>query len=542
MVVSQSRGQNLIQNPSFEDSVKCPTMLSAIKAPSDPDIFLNGWSRPHGGTSDYFSECSEFTSELSPSIPLNIMGYQYPRTGHAYAGIIAEFYSYGNDYWEYIQTKLSTQLTAGHLYLISYWVSLGEDGAIELIGLNTLGAFLHHDSLETPYTESPPLDYITNQIEDPFTFQIDTAGWSEVSGTFTATGDERWITIGNFSPYEDIEWRTVAGEIADVPYGSYCYYYIEDVCVLDLDATTHPGNVYDTSVCSGVPLTVSGRPGSTSYQWSIGATTPSVTITEPGVYWVKSIFKNECALFIDTFKVSTYPDPEVYLGNDTAICSGDSVNLNFYHTDILSYKWSNGKNTPSISISIPGEYSITAKTRCSELHDTIMVKAYPEIEINLPNDTFLCVGDKLTIGTSAGNVNYLWNTGSGDCCIDVDSSGTYKIVVTDKCGISDSDQVTITFTGCENCILLPNAFSPNADGRNDVFGIVSNCILPQYQLRIFNRWGETVFVSFSPSDTWDGTYNGSPADIGTYYYYLEAKKMIGPDRQIKIKGDITLIR
>ncbi len=88
---------------------------------------------------------------------------------------------------------------------------------------------------------------------------------------------------------------------------------------------------------------------------------------------------------------------------------------------------------------------------------------------------------------------------------------------------------------------LPNAFSPNGDGLNDVFiPVISNGkgYIP-LDFSIYNRWGQRIFYSVNPELGWNGTYNDKPADMGTYYYYI--RYSIGNKEFIK-KGDVTLMR
>lgn len=88
---------------------------------------------------------------------------------------------------------------------------------------------------------------------------------------------------------------------------------------------------------------------------------------------------------------------------------------------------------------------------------------------------------------------------------------------------------------------FPNAFTPNTDGKNDVFKLVfsGNTLIEDYTLRILNRWGELVFLTTAPAKGWDGTYKDQPCEIGAYFY-LATFKANGKERILK--GDVTLVR
>ena len=136
-------------------------------------------------------------------------------------------------------------------------------------------------------------------------------------------------------------------------------------------------------------------------------------------------------------------------------------------------------------------------------------------------------------------MQYLWNTGSTECCIDPTTSGMYSLQIGDGCTTA-TDSVQVDFVRCKDCVLLPSAFSPNADGLNDRFGPIINCDISNYMVQVFNRWGERVFLSYRKEQRWDGMYRGALSPVGTYYCVLEFVSPAGKREQIK--GDITLVR
>ncbi|MFT4644662.1 MAG: gliding motility-associated-like protein, partial [Planctomycetota bacterium] len=108
-------------------------------------------------------------------------------------------------------------------------------------------------------------------------------------------------------------------------------------------------------------------------------------------------------------------------------------------------------------------------------------------------------------------------------------------------GCADSGSVTV-FVLNENVeMLLPNAFTPNADNLNDVFKIVNEEDFENISIRIYNRWGEMVFSSIESNLAWDGTYNGKDQAEDNYTYYLEATAKT-TKKQMKVSGSVTLFR
>jgi len=162
--------------------------------------------------------------------------------------------------------------------------------------------------------------------------------------------------------------------------------------------------------------------------------------------------------------------------------------------------------------------------------------------VSLPPDTVVCEGMPIRLSTeSEPDISYLWNTGDTTCCIIALEKNNYILTATNKCGTS-SDSVFIDFVKCNYCLFIPNAFSPNGDGVNDVFRVTPTCLIRKYVLKIFNRWGQQVFYSVDISKGWDGTYKGAEAELGTYFYVIDLVPEDAAKGDMQLKGDLTLIR
>jgi gliding motility-associated-like protein len=91
---------------------------------------------------------------------------------------------------------------------------------------------------------------------------------------------------------------------------------------------------------------------------------------------------------------------------------------------------------------------------------------------------------------------------------------------------------------------VPNAFSPNGDGVNDEFGVVTPHPLPFFELYIYSRWGKLIFSSTNQDDKWDGTINGKPAPTGSYVWMVNYKFLSDGEGSelLKDQGTVTLIK
>jgi gliding motility-associated-like protein len=122
-------------------------------------------------------------------------------------------------------------------------------------------------------------------------------------------------------------------------------------------------------------------------------------------------------------------------------------------------------------------------------------------------------------------------------------SGIYTIslVTENKYGKDSlSKNVLIRVSDCDKCIFIPNAFSPNNDGYNDVFETFTICPISHYHLSIFDRWGVLIFASENQHEKWDGTYKGEKLNPQILVY--QASITYDNDRTENYKGSLTLIR
>jgi len=125
---------------------------------------------------------------------------------------------------------------------------------------------------------------------------------------------------------------------------------------------------------------------------------------------------------------------------------------------------------------------------------------------------------------------------------------TVSVDVHDDFNIYGCDSVTVFFnyTGVglcpEDCeLFIPTAFTPNSDGLNDAFQAITNCpnILVEYEIDIYNRWGEAVFETSTINEFWDGSHKGVPSPIDVYTYIVKFDHTLGLDM---LSGVITLLR
>lgn len=604
--------QNLVPNPSFENYVNCPAGTYELPYSENYTGFLtvNGWCNAVKFTSpDYYNVCTG--PNTVASIPKNPWGYQQPRTGNAYVGIITHREVPGiQDFSEYIYCKLTAPLQAGKLYHVSFYISATAgtqyNGFIDRIGVKFSDTVIYErviHRLYGSYDLRTPQGILLN----------DTVNWVQVSGKYKAKGGERFMTIGNFYDSSILK-QQYAGGTPSNNFGFYAYYFIDDVSVVDSGLCDTAYSIRDTFLCNNDSITLrSSIEGGKKFSWSTGATDTTITVGQAGEYWCVTL-KDSCDYYVDTFRIGLYADTQKVV-TDTAVCLFDT---NIYIRSSIDkgdeYTWSTGENTQEILIADTGiyycyitkactvyqeevrvqhvsidtvrhsidtslclytgigiditstlsnadiyrwndnstlqalhikdtgSYYCIARKGCNVLYDVFNV-SHPSFDysIELGNDTLLCSGVELNIGQDLQNeMQYQWNTGSNNCCIVLIYDGKYKLTITDGC-TRVSDSIIIAFEKCEHCIVLPTAFSPNQDGRNDIFRAHTRCGLVVYDFKVFNRWGEVVFQTDNLLQGWDGKYKGRLAEMGAYYYIVKYKQKGDDKIQIK-KGDVMLVR
>ena len=194
-------------------------------------------------------------------------------------------------------------------------------------------------------------------------------------------------------------------------------------------------------------------------------------------------------------------------------------------------------------VSSAGSYQDTLKTYlgCDSIIRTTLTIINSPI-IDLGNDTSLCKGNGLVLNASYFNATYVWNDGSTQATKIALQSGTYTVQVTTSPCAPVSDSIHVQFIDCDCAMLMPNAFTPNNDTKDDDIKPIYACdYLPiGYDFRIFNRWGQLVFQTTDYNTAWDGTFNGKAQPMDTYMYYISWKNQNGEAKSKK--GDVSLVR
>jgi gliding motility-associated-like protein len=275
-----------------------------------------------------------------------------------------------------------------------------------------------------------------------------------------------------------------------------------------------------------------------TYNWSTGATTDTITVSTSGTYTVT--VTNGCgSKSVDTV-VTVQTAPIALISGNSFFCNGDSTKLTA--SGGTSYSWSTGATTAFIEVTQPGTYTVTAKNTCGT----------STAQLTVVQNTVLAsfVSDSVTgraklivnfTNNSTGGTTYSWTFGDGGTSTLQNpthvftNGGTYTVLltVTDAAGCTSTQSETIIVTNLISSIKVPNVFTPNGDGSNDVF-LISSQGITQMDVKIYDRWGVQLAELSDPAQNWDGrTKTGTVVVNGTYYYVLSAKGQDGQSYNLK---------
>jgi gliding motility-associated-like protein len=244
---------------------------------------------------------------------------------------------------------------------------------------------------------------------------------------------------------------------------------------------------------------------------------------------------------------------------------GDTLELvvdNQLPTDILEYDWApdgsilaGGDGTNAAFVAPPDDQGfsvqITNQYDCTiTLNSLVTVsELLPPLFVTADPDTVISGGNSQLQATLDPDYQYSWipdptlsATNISNPIATPDSTTTYVVSITDDLGCTNTRTVTVVVLDprcIEPFVFIPSGFSPNGDGKNDVFQIRGSYIDELY-LIIYNRWGEKVFETTDPQGAWDGTFRDEQLPPDVYGYYARIL-CLGGEEYVR-KGNITLIK
>ncbi len=356
------------------------------------------------------------------------------------------------------------------------------------------------------------------------------------------------LTLDATTPNASYEWQdastnatyfvdTTGNYIVEVSIGSCSTIDSLEVTYVN-GASIELGN--DTTLCENEQLILDATVPNGIYTWQDNSSQPTYTVTSAGEYHVE-VDQNGC-IVRDTINVD-YTIFPLDLGNDTTLCNDDILLLDIRTSGASSYQWNTGSMDSVFQVTGAGTYTATVTVgNCMKQDDITISYEYTPVA-NLGNDTAICEGEGFVVDVTTPGVSYVWDDSTIFQSRYITDFGEYIVTLTNGCG-ADSDTLLVTESDCSCDVYLPNAFTPNGNGINEVLIPQFSCELDLFELRIYSRQGILVYTSTSTvqgETAWDGEYRGGINEAETYAYIMRYR--VKGTIPIKYRdGHINLIR
>jgi len=398
--------------------------------------------------------------------------------------------------------------------------------------------------------------------------EMDTVRFYDTSKTyFSSIVKREWIFDGYITNYDSM--ATMYYDTA----GNYPVTLIVESQTGCIDTLTDSVTIYpppiidagaDTTICVGDAATLMPS-GGVSYTWSPTATLSCSSCTNPlakpkvpTTYTVIGTDIHGC-VNTDTVSVGLKTVATGIVDSGGTICQGDTVQL--HASGAQNYLWIPSTSLSNSSIPDPFAFPQTTTTYMmiasegSCIPDTAYttVNVHPAPQINAGGDQQIVAGQSVTLLVTGTNVTtYSWTPDTALSCNNCPNpvanpliTTTYTVKGYSDFGCFDSAKVTVHVVCDKSQVFIPNSFTPNGDGMNDIFYPRGAGIKTVKSFQIYNRWGEMLFEkdNFNINDAlsgWDGRYKGAEPKPDVYVYIIVAQCESG--EEITWKGDVTIIR
>lgn len=330
-----------------------------------------------------------------------------------------------------------------------------------------------------------------------------------------------------------------------------------DTILIQFQAPPSVTITQDTAFCPSEVVDIMATiPNMRDILWSNNADSISVdtayTVSMSGMY-VATLTDSIYCIVQDSVFVDVYPDPFVDLGGDTVVCDNNPIDLMPTVSSVGTFLWNDGSTASTLEVNAEGTYfvDIVDGNNCLA-SDSVFVEGWVSLSPTLPTDTTICQDIILHLnGYDPAAERYLWEGESAfyeqneatDTTFMITYAGIYSLRTENRCG-GLTQYIEVEKENCTCEPYIPNVFTPNDDGRNDVFQVFTNCEIQDYRMEIYDRWGTRLFAVDDWTSGWDGTSRGQAIASGVYVYritYTAADKNGNPITSIK-RGSVTVIR
>lgn len=244
------------------------------------------------------------------------------------------------------------------------------------------------------------------------------------------------------------------------------------------------------------------------------------------------------SVIITTLAVNSKPRPN--LGTDRDLCTGTQSLLD--PGTFAQYLWQDGTTATALPVNIPGLYwvKVSNEFNCSASDSLTVGSILPSPADFLKQTDSVCSYEKLEIASLRSYNEYLWSTGSIANNITINAPGIYWLNVKDINGCTGRDSIIVFKKDCMLGLYIPTGFSPNKDGKNDLFKALVYGDIQSFRLQVFDRAGQLIFQTTDPNTGWDGSYKGS--NYSTSVFIWQCSYTFLGKNPVHEKGTVMVIR
>jgi gliding motility-associated-like protein len=317
----------------------------------------------------------------------------------------------------------------------------------------------------------------------------------------------------------------------------------------------------DSTICQGDAIVLNLVSDALYYTWTPdNGSIENATVQSPTVrplitttYHVVGSISKKC-FAEDNITVKPIPYPSPHVGPDINVCLGNSTQLHasgaaYYNWSPAIYLSATNVADPMVNHPLTGvRYIVSARDTlgCPKtVRDTILVKVI-SIKADAGNDTSVVIGQPLQLHATGGT-HYQWDPGNWlsssnapDPIALPQDDVRYTVTVSDDNGCVGTDDIMVKYYKLAPGAYLPNAFTPNGDGKNDRFEPIELGLKSLEIFQIYNRWGKLIYQTSDMNKGWDGKLNGNPQEPATYVWYAAGTDYTG--KKVTKKGTVILIK
>jgi len=300
----------------------------------------------------------------------------------------------------------------------------------------------------------------------------------------------------------------------------------------------------DSALCPGDSLLLSTAldPDSYELEWQDGSTQAERWAVAPGLYYLTATSLSTRCRSTDSTALTALPLPLVDLGEDIVECAAEWTIGNILDPS-WDYIWNTGATLPETTVAQSGTYrlSVTNNEGCTG-SDSLEVSLLARPQFRYSSDTSFCPGRPALLSARAAgkdSLTFLWPDGSSGNTFQPGQPGTYLLIASNA-ACKDTVAIVVEAGDCQSEVFLPTAFSPNGDGRNDIFQAYGPGIEP-LRLQIYHRWGGLLYEGTAADARWDGQADGKAVNAGHYVYVLEYRDRLSLEVR-QLSGTVALVR